>query len=62
MSDPDTINEDDFLETLDGQDLDKPIPEVYVENSNALRVIIGINKRLNHMALRHYRLMEHHEM
>ncbi len=52
MSDPDTINEDDFLETLDGQDLDKLIPEVYVENSNALRVIIGINERLNHMALR----------
>jgi tetratricopeptide (TPR) repeat protein len=31
LSEPDAINKVDFLETLDGQDLDKLIPEVYAE-------------------------------
>lgn len=31
MSEPDATNEDDFFAPLEGQDLDKLIPEVYVE-------------------------------
>ncbi len=47
MSDAQTSIEDDFLETLDGQDLDKLIPEVYAELKRLAAYHLH-NERPNH--------------
>ena len=47
MLEPDATNRDDFLETLDGQDLDKLIPEVYAELKRLAAYHLH-NERPNH--------------
>jgi RNA polymerase sigma factor (TIGR02999 family) len=47
LSEPDATNEDDFLATLDGQDLDKLIPEVYAELKRLAAYHLH-NERPNH--------------
>ncbi len=47
MSEPEATNEDDFLKTLNGQDLDKLIPEVYAELKRLAAYHLH-NERPNH--------------